>query len=367
MRKISKEEWARIRVHGRHNGKLPITLYYAGSAIEFNVKASGLTVVLDASFGTNEQWITVLVNDAFISRQMLYKGENLVPVFVNMNPDKVKKIRIIKETECFPDDSSAHLTVKDILTDGVITEAPEKKKYTIEFIGDSITAGEGTMGDRGEDEWIPMFFSGYYNYTRMVSEIMEADYRTVSMGGWGIYCGWDNNIHCNIPSVYTKVCGLLTKTEDKLCGSLEDFDFSRDPANIVVVNLGTNDYSGFNQPPFTDSDGLSYKLSLDENGDFNEESAKKVVKAGTDFLRLIRLYNPNAEILWCLGMLGNGLEPLVLRFISEYREQTGDTRVNYTALPETTEETMGSRFHPGLIAHVNAAEVIAKKLQELGL
>lgn len=366
MRKITSEEWSKVRVHGRSNGKQPITLYYAGSAIEFNVKAASLTVVLDASFGTSEQWVTILVNDAFIARHMLYKGENLVPVFVNMNPNKVKKVRIIKETEAFPDDSSAHLTVKNILTDGVICEAPEKKKYTIEFIGDSITAGEGTMGDKSEDEWIPMFFSGYYNYTRMVSEIMDADYRTVSMGGWGIYCGWDNNIHCNIPTVYTKVCGLLTKTEDTLTGSQEDYDFSKNPANIVVVNLGTNDWSGFTQPAFTDSDGYSYKLELDESGNPVEESVKKVCKAGVKFLETIRLYNPNAEILWCLGMLGNGLEPIVNRFISEYKEASQDTKVDYVALPETTDETVGSRFHPGLLAHVNAANVLIRKLQELG-
>ncbi len=364
MRRISNDEWGQVRVHGRYNGKLPVTLYYAGSAIEFNIKAGNLTAVIDASFGTMEQWITVLVNGAFISRQMLYQGENLVPIFVNMNPDKVKTIRIIKETECFPDDSSAHMTFKHLITDGEIVKAPEKKPMLIEFIGDSITAGEGTMGDQNEDEWIPMFFSGYYNYTRMVAEVLNADYRTVSMGGWGIYCGWDNNIHCNIPSIYTKVCGLLPKLPDKLAGSLDDYDFTRDPANAVVINLGTNDFSGFNQPSWTDTDGCTYKLNKNEDDTLAEESVQKVCRAGVDFLKLVRAKNPDAKILWALGMLGNGLEPVVLRFIDEYKTETGDEKISYVALDDTTDETRGSRFHPGLMDHVKACEKIVAALSE---
>lgn len=40
--------------------------------------------------------------------------------------------------------------------DGEFLQLPEPK-YRLEFVGDSITSGEGTVGDACEEDWISAF------------------------------------------------------------------------------------------------------------------------------------------------------------------------------------------------------------------
>ena len=97
------------------------------------------------------------------------------------------------------------------------------------------------------------------------------------------------------------------------------------------------------------------------------DDLKRVKDTALDFLKTLRRLNPGAYILWCYGMLGISLEESLKDVIAGYRAESGDERVEYLALPDTTPETIGCRMHPGLNAHRAAAEVIVKKIRELGL
>lgn len=98
-------------------------------------------------------------------------------------------------------------------------------KYRLEFVGDSITSGEGTVGAVYEEDWISAFFSAMNTYPRMVADALSAEYRVVSQSGWGIVTGWDGNVENKIPPFYTQVCGLLTGERNASLGALEDYDF----------------------------------------------------------------------------------------------------------------------------------------------
>ena len=69
-------------------------------------------------------------------------------------------------------------------------------------------------------------------------------------------------------------------------------------------------------------------------------------------------------LVWCYGMLGTPLLPLLQRGVDQYRAASGDSRVFLLTLPETTEDTYGARRHPGTAAHRAAAEVLAAFLKE---
>lgn len=58
-------------------------------------------------------------------------------------------------------------------------------KYRLEFVGDSITSGEGTVGAVYEEDWISAFFSAENTYPRMVADALSAEYRVISQSGWG--------------------------------------------------------------------------------------------------------------------------------------------------------------------------------------
>ncbi|HCI84582.1 MAG TPA: GDSL family lipase, partial [Lachnospiraceae bacterium] len=45
--------------------------------------------------------------------------------------------------------------------------APPEASLTIEFVGDSITSGEGSCGAQMEEDWISPYFGVENNYARM--------------------------------------------------------------------------------------------------------------------------------------------------------------------------------------------------------
>ena len=62
----------------------------------------------------------------------------------------------------------AHILIHSLKTDGEFDKV-EEKSMNIEFIGDSITSGEGSIGAKKEDDWISMWFTSHNNYAVMTA------------------------------------------------------------------------------------------------------------------------------------------------------------------------------------------------------
>ena len=73
---------AEVKILGRTSKEAPDVLFWTGSRYEMNVKASYLTVHIEAAYGGQEQWIAVLVNKALICRMPLLRGENEIIIFI---------------------------------------------------------------------------------------------------------------------------------------------------------------------------------------------------------------------------------------------------------------------------------------------
>lgn len=356
------------KVYGRTTSSLtPLTLFWTGSGIELNVAASELFIEFETDYDVYEQWIGIFINGALISRQMLNKGKQQICVFRCMNSEKVKNVRIVKEVQAMSAENTTYLQIHSVLTDGQFYPV-EDKELKIEVIGDSITSGEGTIGAQGEEDWISMIFSASHNYGFMLGQKLDADVRIISQSGWGILSSWDNNPHCAIPPIYDKVCGLVYGDHNASLGAQDDYDFSTWQPNVIVVNLGTNDGSAFIQPEWKDETTGEHfeQLSL-EDGSFEGTCVKRLEDAIIAFLHKLHAHNPNAKILWVYGMLGNPMKDIILHAITSYQKENADTFVDFLELPDTTDETVGSRFHPGVPAHKKAAELISTRISAYSL
>ena len=64
-------------------------------------------------------------------------------------------------------------------------------------------------------------------------------------------------------------------------------------------------------------------------------------------------------------MLGDNLLPLIREAVENYAKETADARIHFLQLPDTTPDTVGSRLHPGVKAHRNAARVIEEYLKKI--
>lgn len=335
-----------LKVNGRTTGCLePLTLFWTASGFEVNVKAAELWVEMEADYGEQEPWFSVLINGAPIARQMAMKGRNKVCLFRSRNPEEIKHVKFVKDSQAMHDDEKCCLQIHALYTDGEFCPVKEHK-YKLEFIGDSITSGEGLYGAKEEIDWVSMFFSGVNSYAAMTAEKLDADVRICSQSGWGLFASWDGYLDRNLPDGYEKICGVLQGERNIALGAQNAYDFTKWQPDAVIINLGTNDASAFAIEDF------AHEVSEFED-------------AATAFLEKVRRCNPDAEIVWVYGMLGDAMNLSIVRAIDTYSRKTGDTKVHYVQMPSTTSKTVGSREHPGVLNHQLAAEILSEYLISL--
>ena len=282
-----------------------------------------------------------------------------MPLFRGMNPEKIKNMHFFKDLQAMSDDGNSYIHVHTLRHDGAFSPVADRR-LKIEFIGDSITSGEGLFGAEQEQDWIPMFFAAVRGYTYQTVEKLDAEYRIFSQSGWGVHNTWDNNTRGAIPRYYKEICSLMPGSENERLGGNAPHDFASWQPDFVVVNLGTNDAASFDQPEFVDQyTKESHKMRREPDGTYRKEDMRSFQRAVKDFLALIRACNPGANIIWCYGMLGIDLQLYICEAVSAYARETGDSKVSYLQLPDTTSESVGSREHPGYLCHKQAAEVLA--------
>ncbi len=365
LKKYPIAQLPHYKVHGRTIPKAsPLPLFFNGSGVEVNVSGSELWVDLEVSYNVHEMWIACEINGELMSRQMLMPGTYPLCLFRGMSAEPVKNVRICRELQAMSEDVDCCLIVHGFQADGSFYPVPEKK-LTLEFIGDSITSGEGTYGAKADWDWIPMYMSYSRNYAKMTAETLDADVFLFSQGGWGVLSSWDNNPDANIPSRYEQLCGLCQGEKNKALGAFSPYDFSLRKVDAVIVNLGTNDASAFEQPPFVNPiTKESFKQRKNEDGTYHEDDLNRFKNAVVNFLKMLRKNNPQAHIVWCYGMLGYQLNAAITDAMNRYTEETGDHNLLYLQLPNTTKETVGSHEHPGELSHRRAADVLIEYLRD---
>lgn len=361
------EEIKNIKIYGRTSGRLnPLALFWTGSCIELNVKGSELWIDVDTDYILFEQWMSIEINGSFVSRLMIPKGRNKLCIFRNMNPDSIKNVKIYKDVQAMAQENETRFLIYGFESDGEYMMVADKK-MKIEFIGDSITSGEGTYGAKKEEDWISMFFSCLKAYPVMTAKKFDADYRIISSSGWGAYCGWDNDVtHC-LPKYYEGICGILNGEMNKKLGANDKNDFSSWQPDYIVINLGTNDNNAFNMPPFVDENGQSHVQRRNDDGTFNKEDLWKFEDAVTYLLNVVRRNNKGSKIIYAYGMLGDEMMNAIKETVDTFKRETNDKDVFILPLTNTTDETVGSRQHPGLLSHQIAARQISEFINILKL
>lgn len=327
-----------------------VRLYWAGAALEVNVKAREVWAEISCNYDFHEIWLAIEVNGFQISRFIVPKKSEWVCLARNLNPEKENLITIIKDTQPMSGDILHELKITGIGLDdeGDFCEL-KPRSYKMEFIGDSITSGEGLAGKPDEMEWITQWFCASKTYAVQLAKKMNADWSSISQCGWGLCWGWDGDVNSSIPLHYEKVCSVLNGEQQKKMGSCEALP-QNGGADYVILNLGTNDNSGFK--------------NHDDGKGADGAAGQTVITGAKRFLGLIRKYNPEAKIIWTWGMISlDIIPPLIQKGIEEYKKESGDKNVYTLELEsmevlEKSDEDKGSRGHPGPLTHKKASERI---------
>lgn len=364
LKTYSLKDMKNYKIYGRTDEtQYPLPLFFNGSGIEVNVTGTELWIDLEVDYGFHEPWIFTRLNDSFMSRQMLMPGSYSLCLFRSMSPDAVKNIKFFRELQAMSEDDVCHILIRGFRSDGEFLPVADKK-YKLEFIGDSITSGEGTYGAKEDTDWLAMYMGVSRNYALMVSDALDAEFRLVSQGGWGVLSGWDNDPRHCIPPLYEKICGLAGGALNEKLGASKPYDFNSWKPDAIIVNLGTNDASAFNQPEFTiPGTKETFKQHKEEDGSYRKSDIERFKQAVFDFLVMLRRNNPGSHIVWCYGMLAYDLTFAITDAMNRYSKETGDHNLAFLQLPNTTDETVGSHAHPGEKSHARAAKVLTEYLQ----
>ena len=334
-----------------------VRLFWAGATLEVIVKAREVWAEIACNYDFHEIWLAIEVNGYQISRFIAPKRPTWICLARNLNPEKENTIAVIKDTQPMPGDTLHELKITGLrLDDDGRFCSPKPRSCRIEFIGDSITSGEGLVGNPDEMEWITQWFCASKTYAAQLAKKMNADWSTLSQCGWGLCWGWNGDVTASIPMYYQQVCGVLNSDQQQAMGSCDVVPFEGG-ADYVVLNLGTNDNSGFK--------------SQDDGKGADGVAGQAIIAEVKRFLGEIRRSNPKAKIIWTWGMIPIDIVPaLIQKGIKEYMKASGDMNVYPLELEgmdklEKSDEDKGSRGHPGPLTHKKAAERIYEFIKSL--
>lgn len=312
-----------------------IDFFWSASGFELNARAGELWAQIQSDYDKFEVWISVWLNGVQTARLMLNKGQNDVCLYRNLPSTNVKNIRVYKETQAMGDDAKHRFLLKSISTDGDLLPVPPQP-LRMEFIGDSITSGEGTVGAKEETDWTSVFFGATKTWAFKLAQKLGADFNVISQSGWGVVCGYDGNLDHALPKYYGEVCSVANRF-----GGEREWDFSNFEPDWIIVNLGTNDQNPCQSRP-----------------DISE-----IFEAGVvSFLQKIRRHNPKAKIVWCYGMIGHILAERLEKAVNEYKAKSGDERVQCILLPNIDMEKTGALSHPTEIQQQEAADYLRSQI-----
>ncbi len=220
---------------------------------------------------------------------------------------------------------------------GFAAGPPSAKARHIEVVGDSITCGYGNEGADVSCPFSADTENHYMAYGAVLARTYEADVSTVAWSGKGIVKNYAGQEGPTLPALYERAI-----PDDE--GSVWDFQGAPEP-DLVVVNLGTNDYSTDDDP--TDQAFVSGYGSL---------------------LALIRARYPETQILCTVGPLLSGADLDTARANIEAavtaRVTAGDLRVRAFRMT-TANHDPGCDWHPSIATHTAMASELEPVVVEL--
>lgn len=241
-------------------------------------------------------------------------------------------VKVLKRSEA----QYSTVTVFEIYGDGTFYPVERTDKMKIAFYGDSITCG---MGNLPEQFTTTAQEDGLTTYATIAAEQMNAEVDICACSGWAIDKADWHTSDMRIPRIFRQYSPFR-----------EDIYLQIDSeTDYVVVNLGTNDYT------YYQNHQNEFQTFIDKYYTFYED---------------LRKFYPSAHIVLAYGIMNwgnlvNDMEKAVTavyeRAVSENKDENISCLRLYTV---TTAEEIGVNGHPSVLGHQKAAEDLYAFLSE---
>ena len=256
-------------------------------------------------------------------------------------PNGTHTVRVIRRDYMGTNgDRDTALRAFDVLGGDTMNEAPAPRTHKIEAFGDSITCGEElALKDFDANGKRVSYADVWRTYEAYVARRFDAELSVVSMSGNGLLCSLLGSLVGNVPDHFSHTDVFHT-------GKRDDWDFANYPADLVLINLGTNDGAGVPQP----------------------HSYEDYEQAYVDFCVKIKTAYPDCRIVALLGMMsGSGklwqpIENAAKRINEQYGDGTMFTL--WLELPGISDSPVEGGVHPSAEAQTLTGEYVCKLIEE---
>ncbi len=273
--------------------------------------------------GWRDRYLTVYIDGVRQEERLAVEGGLMI--YANRSVTVAKGLSKGKHTiEIYRQNESnlAAMLLKSITMNGVPCERPADRDLLIEFVGDSITAGYGNLGNNDtENPSAAKNSDATSTYAFLTAKNLNADITATCRSGH-MFSGENPPFS----DFYNQINWIRDNTP---------YTPTRHP-DIVVVNLGTNDANNGVSTTFTD-----YTVKV---------------------LETIKAVHPDAKIVWAYGLMGSTVEGYIMKGIQTYG---GEEKGVYYCPLQT--DWSGGGYHPSLAGHQKAADVLTKFIKDKGL
>jgi len=309
-----------IQYTGRinHAGPKAPIMWWPGSDVIANFEGKSINVKLH-DYGDN--YFYVIIDDGTPSLINLTPGTATYTAASRL-ADSVHKIRLFKRTET----QEGEVAFKGFeLEDGKsLVVPPARPQRRMEYFGDSITSGHSVASKTGDTN-NAVGKDNYYTYASLTARNLEAEYHCISVSGIGLYVdkwGFGGN--------------MQTLYYDKESDSTK-WDFRKWTPQVVVINLGQNDYWG------------NYSQSGAQDNYIN-------------FAQTLRAKYPDAHIILALGSMNatqsSSPWPGYLQYaVNELNSTYNDPKVYSLIFPYS------GNSHPTVARHADMADQLTEFIQ----
>lgn len=307
---------------GKANLSAPQTFSWAAAGATAQFTGSKTVSVSLAMTGYPS--FSVLING--VLKQSILSAAD-VQTITGLDPSQTYTVKLVKLNEGYY--GTAVFSGFTIDLGASFLSPPSAPTRRIEVIGDSITNGYGDLGTTGNCAAGPQNEDATVSYGAVAAQYFNAEVSVIAAEGWGVYSDYLGNTANALPKVYGDAIW-----DD----STKPWDFTSWIPDVIVINLGTNDF---------------YQIS-------GSGGVANFINAYNSFISTIRSHYPSAWILLTLNpvlqgdsaVLMNGL----IQSVISYKVSLGDKKIKYFNLTTPAYDPLnnigeGCQQHPNVASH----------------
>jgi lysophospholipase L1-like esterase len=181
------------------------------------VSFTGSSISASFTFTETDYFRVIIDDNAAASEKITFSSGDPLSLASDL-PAGTHKLELIKET----DQGRATLTGFEIDDEESTVPSPPRPARKMVFYGDSNLAGRSLESERNQGGW--HLVGSYYGFGGITARMFDAEYQNISRGG------------ASITSLHTSYDRIDWDTNTPL------WDFETDTVDVVVVNIGANDY-----------------------------------------------------------------------------------------------------------------------------